>query len=62
MNTDDGRFGGKDRLKNGEAMKFPYLSEGWCNRPYSIMQYIPSRTAIVLISLDNLKKYEDAKV
>lgn len=61
LNTDDWRFGGRDRLKNGEAMKFPYLNDGWCNRRYSIMQYIPSRTAIVLISLDNLKKHEETK-
>lgn len=61
LNTDDERFGGKNRLKNGENMDFPYLSYGWSNRPYSIMQYIPSRTAIVLISTENLKKYNKPK-
>jgi 1,4-alpha-glucan branching enzyme len=61
LNTDDERFGGKNRLKSGENMNFPYLSAGWNNRPYSIMQYIPSRTALVLMSINNLKKYEAAK-
>lgn len=39
-------------------MTFPYLKEAWCNRPYSIKQYLPSRTAIVLISVENYKKHE----
>ena len=47
-------------MKHGEEMVFPYLKEGWCNRPYSIKQYIPSRTAIVMIALENLKKYPAA--
>ena len=57
LDTDRGEFGGKNRLGGGSA-NIPYLSEGWCNRPYSIKQYIPSRTALVLIPLVNLAKYE----
>ena len=50
LNTDKKEFGGKDRLKSAEGMTFPYIKEPWCNRPYYVKLYIPSRTAIVLIA------------
>ncbi len=59
MNTDRAEFGGKDRLKGGEGMNFPFIPAGWCNRPHSIKLYIPSRTAIVLVAVENIKKYDD---
>ncbi len=58
LNTDRAEFGGRDRLRHGETMNYPHISEGWCNRPFSIKQYIPARTAIVLVAVENLKKVE----
>jgi len=55
LNTDRWSFGGRDRIK--EDMNFPYINDGWCNRPHSIKLYIPARSAIVLIALESLQKY-----
>lgn len=46
-------------MKKGESMNFPYIKEGWCNRPNHIKLYIPSRTAIVLISSEKLKMHQE---
>jgi 1,4-alpha-glucan branching enzyme len=48
MDTDEARFGGKDRLKHGHENPFPFVQEPWYDRPNYIQLYIPSRTAIVL--------------
>jgi len=54
LNTDSVIFGGKDRVTYDGF--FPIIKEYWCNRPNYIQIYLPSRTAIVLISKENLKK------
>jgi len=59
LNTDRSEYGGKDRLKKGEFMTFPYILDAWCNRPNHIKLYIPCRTAIVLIPIEKLKLHEE---
>jgi len=56
LDTDESRFGGYDRLKYGHNNYFPIIKEKWNNRQNYIQLYIPSRTAMVLISGENLKK------
>ena len=58
MDTDETRFGGKDRLRYGHEHSFPIFKEKWMNRPYYIQLYIPSRTAIILIAKQNIGKYK----
>lgn len=58
VDTDEGRFYGKDRLKYGHSHYFPIIKEKWINRPNHLHLYIPSRTAIVLIAQENISKYD----
>jgi len=48
LDTDEARFGGKERLRHGHDNPFPIIKEPWCDRPNYVQLYIPSRTAIVL--------------
>jgi 1,4-alpha-glucan branching enzyme len=57
MDTDESRFGGKDMLSYGHKNFFPIIKEKWLNRPNYIQLYLPSRTAMVLISKENLSNY-----
>lgn len=58
LDSDQEEFGGKDRLKYGHENYFPIINDKWMNRPNYIQLYIPSRTVIVLIAEENLKKYD----
>eukprot|EP00923_Selenidium_pygospionis_P054163 GHVN01094347.1.p1 GENE.GHVN01094347.1~~GHVN01094347.1.p1 ORF type:complete len:1269 (-),score=245.04 GHVN01094347.1:175-3981(-) len=49
FDTDEGRFGGYDRLTTGHDTPFPALS-GCDGRSHSVKVYLPCRTAMVLIS------------
>lgn len=55
LDTDESRFGGYDRLIYGHNNFFPIVKEKWNNRPNYLHLYIPSRTAMVLIAVENLK-------
>ena len=57
LDSDEGKFFGKDRLKYGHDHRFPCLYNSFNNRPYSMNIYIPSRTCMVLIAEENEKKY-----
>jgi len=56
LDTDESRFGGHNRLIYGHNNFFPIIREKWNNRPNYIQLYIPSRTAMVIIAEENLKK------
>ena len=58
FDTDEQQFAGHDRLLVGHNMIYPVQKEPWNNRPVYIELYIPSRTAIVLISEANAVKYD----
>lgn len=58
FDTDESRFFGFERLMYGHFNPFPIMKENWCNRPNYIQMYIPSRTGIVLKSLDPKEKDE----
>ena len=57
METDESEYGGYDRLRQGHSLYFEAVQEPWNNRPNYIHLYIPSRTAIVMISKSNATKY-----
>lgn len=51
LDSDEGRFGGHDRIDKGEPatpLRFFTSPENWNNRSNSLMIYIPNRTALVL--------------
>ena len=58
LDSDEGKFFGKDRLQYGHEHRFPILHEKFNNRPYCMNVYIPSRTCMVLIAEENEKKYD----
>ena len=60
LDSDEGKFFGKDRLKYSHDHRFPCLYKGWNNRPYSMNVYLPARTCMVLIAEENEKKYNMA--
>ncbi len=41
--------------------RFIYKTENWNHRPNYIQLYIPCRVAIVLIAVENIKKYDNLK-
>jgi len=53
FDTDEARFGGKERLRHGHDNPFPVVKEPWCDRQNYIQVYIPSRSAIILKPLIN---------
>ena len=61
LDSDEFRFFGKGRLEYGHDHFFPIINEGWNNRPNQFNLYIPSRTCMVLIAEENLKKYDLSK-
>ena len=61
LDSDELRFFGKARLEYGHGHLFPIIREGWNNRPNHFNLYIPSRTCMVLIAEENLKKYDLSK-
>jgi 1,4-alpha-glucan branching enzyme len=61
LDSDEFRFFGKGRLEYGHGHFFPIIREGWNNRPNHFNLYIPSRTCMVLIAEENLKKYDLSK-
>ena len=61
LDSDEFRFFGKGRLEYGHEHFFPIINEGWNNRPNQFNLYIPSRTCMVLIAEENLKKYDLSK-
>ena len=58
LDSDEGKFFGKNRLQYGHEHRFPNLHERFNNRPYSMNVYIPSRTCMILIAEENEKKYD----
>ena len=61
LDSDEYRFFGKGRLEYGHSHFFPLIKEGWNNRPYHFKLYVPSRTCMVLMAEENLKKYDLSK-
>ena len=61
LDSDELRFFGKRRLEYGHGHFFPIIREGWNNRPNHFNLYVPSRTCMVLIAEENLKKYDLSK-
>ena len=61
LDSDEFRFFGKGRLEYGHDHFFPIINEGWNNRPNQFNLYIPSRTCMVLIAEENIKKYDLSK-
>ena len=61
LDSDEFRFFGKGRLEYGHDHFFPIIKEGWNNRPNQFNLYIPSRTCMVLIAEENIKKYDLSK-
>ena len=58
LDSDEFRFFGKGRLEYGHGHFFPIIREGWNNRPNHFNLYIPSRTCMVLVAEENIKKYD----
>ena len=58
LDSDEGKFFGKERLRHGHEHRFPCLHSAFNNRPCSMNVYIPSRTCMVLIAEENEKKYD----
>ena len=58
LDSDEFRFFGKGRLEYGHGNFFPIINQGWNNRPNQFNLYIPSRTCMVLIAEENMKKYD----
>ena len=58
LDSDEFRFFGKGRLEYGHGNFFPIINQGWNNRPNQFNLYIPSRTCMVLIAEENIKKYD----
>ena len=61
LDSDEFRFFGKGRLEYGHGHFFPIINQGWNNRPNQFNLYIPSRTCMVLIAEENIKKYDLSK-
>ena len=62
LDSDEERFMGKGRLKSGHDNFFPCFKKSFHNRPYNMKLYLPSRTCMVLIAEENLKKYDISKL
>ena len=62
LDSDEERFMGKGRLKHGHNNSFPVSKKTFNNRPYNMKVYIPSRTCMVLIADENIKKYDISKL
>jgi 1,4-alpha-glucan branching enzyme len=62
LDSDEERFMGKGRLNHGHNNSFPVSKKSFNNRPYNMKVYIPSRTCMVLIAEENLKKYDISKL
>jgi 1,4-alpha-glucan branching enzyme len=58
LDTDEGRFFGKDRLDYGHKNSFPSIGEPWMNRSNYIQMYLPSRTCIILCAEENIGRYD----
>ena len=59
LDSDEERFMGKGRLKYGHENYFPVIKKEFNNRPYNMKVYLPSRTCMVLIAEENVKKYNN---
>ena len=53
---------GKGRLKYGHENYFKVEKKEFNNRPCNLKVYLPSRTCMVLIAEENLKKYNIEKL
>ena len=62
LDSDEERFMGKNRLIHGHENPFPVNKKEFNNRPYNMKVYIPSRTCMVLIAEENIKKYNIEKL
>ena len=62
LDSDEDRFMGKGRLKAGHDNLFPCIKKAFHNRPYNMKVYLPSRTCMVLIAEENIKKYDISKL
>ena len=62
LDSDEERFMGKGRLKSGHTNLFYSNKKAFNNRPYNMKLNMPSRTCIVLIAEENIKKYQISKL
>ena len=62
MDSDELRFLGQERLKLGHSKFCSAEKEEFNKRPYNIKLYLPSRTCMVLIAEENMKKYDLSKL
>ena len=62
LDSDEERFMGKGRLKYGHENYFKVEKKEFNNRPCNLKVYLPSRTCMVLIAEENLKKYNIEKL
>ena len=62
LDSDEERFMGKGRLKYGHENFFPIIEKEFNNRPYNMKVYLPSRTCMILIAEENIKKYNMEKI
>lgn len=60
--TDEGRFGGHQRLDGAHKQWIKVREEPRDNRKYSFQVYIPSRCAIVLAPFQFAQKYHEVKM
>ena len=55
--TDDARFGGHDRLRQGHGKWFEVMqNQAHSMRPHSLKIYLPNRCAIVLCPFENAQR------
>jgi hypothetical protein len=57
LDSDEERFMGKGRLNDWHENMFPCIKRPFNNRAFSLKIYIPSRTCLVLIAEENIKKW-----
>lgn len=54
FDSDRDALGGHDRLKSGYSQRYVPARGKWQNRPYSLSLYLPCRSAMVLIAVENI--------
>lgn len=60
--TDEGKFGGHQRINDAHNQWYKVYEAPYQNRPYSLKLYIPSRCAIVLVPFQFALKYSEVKM
>ena len=62
MDSDELRFLGQERLKQGHNKFINTINKPWNDRPNRIKLYLPSRTCSIFIAEENIKKYDLSKL